>query len=117
MDNKNKLSSEELRKGVKTMISGIMKNIDEGDGRCMFLLVDDGDGITHALAGDTRNIAKALLKFYIRDEATRRMLSAVAKTIMTFELLGPDGAQKLVSEIEANVAASKMSYNNTKAEA
>ena len=117
MDNKNKLSNEELRKEVEAAANMIINNISRDDNRCMVLLVDDGDVTSRALAGTTVDICNVLMKCYIAYESFRKIFSKVAKAIISFELLGPDGIKKLVSKLEDNVAKEKMVSNNIKAEA
>lgn len=112
MDNK-KLSSDELRKEIDAMVRRIADNMERGDGRCMFMIADDGEGTSQAMVGNIKNIGEAMMRAYAGDEDTRKMLSLIAKAIMTFEMLGPDATQELVK----NLRGKSTDLSNVKAEA
>lgn len=112
MSKRNKLSSEEIRDEVEKFMKKIGDSMEPGDGRCLFMIVDDGDSTAQAMVGNIKNIGEALMRSYIHDEDTRKLLSVAAKAIMTFELLGPEKALEFVKEHEK-----KMAMSNVKAEA
>lgn len=112
MDNK-KLSSEELRKEIDAMIRRIADNMGRGDGRYMFMIADDGEGTSQAMVGNIKNIGEAMMRAYVGDEDTRKMLSLIAKTIITFEMLGPDATHELINKLSGKSA----DLSNVKAEA
>lgn len=108
MEEKKKLTVEELRAEVSKFTDLMCANMEAGDGRCMFLVVNDGLGTSEGFVGTTKSIGESILRVYAQDEQARDLFSLLSQTIMTFEALGPKRAMEFAQSWQSKKGRGKV---------